>query len=880
MVFSSNALIRVSLRNLAAHKIRLALTVLSVVLGTAFLAGSIIFTATISGAFSGLFDKQAVGVGVRISSATEGGRGVPDSLVAELNANKAELGISKVLARYVGKATIAGVDGLAVPSGQSPSLATNYVAVSEAMNPAEAKILPGGKAPTGLTEIVINQSAAERGQLIVGSKTKIVLSQGLSEPFEVTVVGIVQSPKDVGKYIEVQFSTEAARKYLSDAAHASYVDLATAGNSSELKPVLEKFIEKLNSGKHRMGPVVVTPPSVAAPGSIPSAAGPKNSDTYKFQTATEVRETEKAEVNKFLDVFNYILAAFAAVGLIVGTFIIYNTFAMIVAQRVRELALLRAIGAERHQIMRSVLAEAGIVGLVGSAMGLLTGILIAAGLRYFVVNSPAGLPAGELKITGFAVIASLVVGVGVTLLSAYAPARRASTVAPVEAMRESATDGAASLKKRTIFGIVSAAIGLGLMVFGSRSSGGIPALIVGVGAVFTILAVVLSAPALSQPFMGTVGKVVVRPFKKIGQLAQTNAIRNPRRTAATAFALTLGLMLVAIIGTLGQTFKAAVDDVIDDNLKAGLIVTGRQGTLPASAVQKIKALPGVAEAISLSSVPVKLDGDKQLIFSPSGDYRKTVIYQTLSGSSELGDAGILVSKTLAAEKGWKVGRIFKVAGPTGLVLDGKLVGTYADNVLMGPIQIGRGSYNALVPENLRNDLVITTDAAPGTDVVALHKQLTELTKQYLVVKVENKKEYKETVSGQINQMLTVLYAMLALALVIAVLGIINTLALSVIERKREIGMLRAIGTSRRQVRRTIYLESVLIAMFGAILGVTLGIIISQCLIPTFTKWGLGNPVLPWNLLAITVLAAVIVGVFAALWPAATAARTKPLEALG
>ncbi|WP_446664699.1 ABC transporter permease [Flexivirga sp. B27] len=848
---------KVSLRNLAAHKLRLILTVLSVVLGTSFIAGALVFTSTMSNSFNSIFDEVAIGVDAQITPKTTdtnayGGiesLGVPDSVVQQIQRDKSKLGVAEIVPGYQSVMTIAGSDGKALPTGGAPTMGANWVPKDQALDPDGATILPGGRAPHGPHEALLNSSAAERGNLKVGDTTRVLVSAGNAKPFKVKIVGLVDMAGDTSGYTEMDFDTATAKKLFTDGSHASMVQLAAVKGVSA-----EQLKQRI---AHEF------------PG-------------YKVQTGDEVRQDNKDAINSFLQIFNYILLAFAAIGLIVGTFIIYNTFSMIVAQRVRELALLRAVGAARGQVLRSVMFEAVIVGLIGSLVGLGVGIGLAAGLQVLLSSTGTGLPSGSLVVGPGAIIACLVVGVVVTTVSALAPARRASRVAPVEAMRESQTDGSASLKVRTIIALVLAVLSVVALAIGASGKGGGAAGMVGLGAVGTILAVVCGAPALARPVVGSLGLVLAKPFGKLGQLARTNAIRNPRRTAATAFALTLGLMLVAIIGTLGASFKGTIDRAVNDEVKAPLLAigTGNSGALPPTVSDDIRKVDGVSDVVAIHGVAATLNGKEVGGNSPSGDMTKAAHFKMVEGTADLPPNGLVTSDKAAKKYHWSVGEKVTFNSRFGQKATVQVVGIYKSSALLDPWQMGSAAYEKLTPPSMRADFVDLILLDKGADESAVQQKIEDITGSYLTVKVQTKEEFANSSAQQINQMLVVLYGMLGLALVIAVLGIINTLALSVVERKREIGMLRAVGMLRKQVRRTIYLESVLISIFGALLGMVLGVIIGWCLVRTFREWLTGiTPVVPWGTVLFTLVAAAVCGVLAALWPGIRAARTKPLEAI-
>ncbi len=842
---ASSAMRKVSLRNLAAHKLRLILTVLSVVLGTSFVAGSMIFTTTVKTSFDHLFDQVAIGVDTQISPKHTDTLGVPNTVVDKIRDDKAQLGVDRVLTTYTAPVTIATSDGTALDTGGAPSMGSGFVPPDKSLDPHGSVILPGGRAPKGEHEVLINQSAAKKAGLHVGSTTKVVVGTGMSKPMKVTVVGITKMAGATSGYAEIDFAQPVARTLFSDGKHASTVQLSAASGVSPQQ--LKDNIKGAVSGN------------------------------LKVQTGDEVRQAEKDNVNQFLTVFNYILLAFAAIGLIVGTFIIYNTFSMIVAQRVREMALLRAIGTSQGQLTRAVLLEAFVVGLFGAAVGLGAGVGIAAALQ--AITSSTGLPQGALVVGVGPVVACLLVGIIVTMVSAYAPARRASRVAPVEAMRESQTDGQASVRVRTLIGAVLAAISAAVIGIGASGTGGGAAATVGLGALLGVFAIVLVAPALAGPVVGVLGRIFATPFGKIGALARTNATRNRRRTAATAFALTLGLMLVAVIGTLGSSFKGTIDHAVDSGLSANLIVSDSQGVLRPQVADQVKQVDGVASVVRMSPVTAKVDGKQVSGVSSTGDLQGAAPFTMIKGSPDVPPNGMIVSSQTRKDKGWNVGDTVAFTNTMGTTVKVTVTGVFHNSQLVNPWQIGRAAYNKLVPAQLRQDAVVLIKTTPGADQAAVESRIEALTKGYLTVQVQDRAEFKGQASSQIDSMLDVLYAMLGLALVIAVLGIINTLALSVVERKREIGMLRAVGMARAQVRRTIYLESFLIAVFGALVGMVIGVVFGWALARTFSQWGLTTVVLPWGLIGETLIGAAIAGVLAALWPAIRAARTKPLEAI-
>ncbi|WP_433611452.1 ABC transporter permease [Prescottella agglutinans] len=838
MAVTNSPMRKVSLRNLAAHKVRLILTVLSVVLGTAFVAGSFVFTDTLQKTFDSIMDGGAKGVDVRVSPVEQGSSGVP---IADVDTIRAVDGVRAVAPAVGGQIVVLDSAGKPLQNGGAPSIGSSYLPPDQQLGEPEKFV--GGTPPQQAGQIALNESAAKRAGLAVGDHTRVLTMSGWND---VTLSGIYAPEADTGGYVGALFTDAQARQLFTDGSHVGYIDVAGTGVSQD------ELRDRI------------------------AAAVP---DT-KVQTADEVREETKDEVGKALSFVNYFLLAFGAIALLVGTFIIYNTFSMIVAQRLRELALLRAIGASRKQVGRSVVFEALVVGVIGSALGIAAGVGLAYGLRGLLNAFDLGLPEGPLQIEPRTIIVALVLGVLVTVVSAYAPARRASKVPPVAAMREEFASTGDTLKVRTLIGAIAGVLGVLALVVGAQSTGGGAAAIVGLGALALVLAVLLAAPALSRPVVGALGAVFAKPFGPVGRLARTNAVRNPKRTAATAFALTLGLMLVSVIGVFGASAKSSVNALVDKGVEADFVLTGPQGIgVPAGAAAAAAQVTGVEEAVSLHGVAVKIDDKDVFGTALSGSPDGVLDYTMKEGATSIAGTDMLVSESEATDHGWKLGTPVTLTDRDGEQVTTTVTGIYADNQLLGPWVVSDQVYQQVTPLSMRTEWAVLVKAAPGTNMTMMATDLATATDPFVVVQVQDREQFKGTQGQQIDMLLAVLYGLLALAVVIAILGIVNTLALSVVERRREIGMLRAVGMQRAQVRRTIYLESVLIAVFGAIVGVVLGVVFGWGFVRTLADQGLDQISVPWGQVLAMLIGSAVVGVLAALWPASRAARTKPLEAI-
>ncbi|MCW4354927.1 FtsX-like permease family protein [Hoyosella sp. YIM 151337] len=834
---------KVSTRNLLAHKLRLFLTVLAVVLGTAFVAGSFVFTDTLKKTFDDIFAGDTIGVDVRVTPEQQGSLGIP---LDEAN-RIAELPNVRASVEAASGQVVLIKDGTAIQTGGAPSIGQTYLPPNTGIGqPVE---IVDGDAPEQSGQVIINQSGAERGDVAVGDELDVLVPN--VGTFTVTVSGLYTLPVDVGGFVGVQFTAEQARELFTDGEHVSRVDLAAVPGVTQ-----EQLRDEVQ------------------------AAVPEG---LQVQTGEEARAQQQSELEQNLSFVNYFLLAFGAIALVVGTFIIYNTFAMIVAQRLREMALLRAIGASRRQISRSVVFEALVVGVIGSAVGLGLGVALAYTLRVVMDAFGLGLPSGPLALEPRTVVVAFAVGILVTVLSAYAPARRASRVPPVAAMREEFSVSAESVRTRTIIGAALAVPGIAAVVWGMQYTGRTGATVVGIGAGLLILAVLFATPGLAQPAIRVLG-IAAKPFGPLGKLARTNAVRNPRRTAATAFALTLGLMLVTTISVLGTSAKVSIDALIDQGIEADFVLSGPMQTgVPAGVAQVTGAAQGVerAAAINFATAFVGDDDDDRVTGAGvAGGIDGILSFDMVEGEATLDGSSMLVDEGTAERFNWSVGDQVELTRPSrdGTV-DVTISGIYTVNQLVGSMTLSDQAMNALIPSFVQVTAAVMVRAESGANLEQVRTALEDAVERFVVVQVQDLEEYKSAQSAQVDMILALLYALLALAVVIAILGIVNTLALSVVERKREIGMLRAVGMFRQQIRRTIYIESALIAVFGAVVGLSMGLLFGWGFVRTLRDEGLTIVAVPWLQVAAMLVGSAIVGVLAALWPAGRAARTKPLEAI-
>jgi putative ABC transport system permease protein len=840
----SSALRRVSVRNLRAHKVRLLLTVISVLLGTAFVAGSFVFTDTLKHSFDKIFTTSTKGIDAQVQPRSDYAPGVPTSLVPTI----AKLpGVRAVQPEITAPVVLVNAAGTKVQPGGAPSQGGVWIEPRKSIT--SPPTLVSGHAPRAADEAVLNETAADKGDIRTGDHVKVVLPELGVVP--VTISGIYRTSFDTGGYIGLLFDQQRAMQLFTDGSHLSALDVAADPGVSE-RALTDRIAQVLPS-------------------------------SLQAKTGTEVRDQQTDDVTTALSFVNYILLAFGIIGLVVGTFIIFNTFSMLIAQRLRELALLRAIGAERRQIRRSVLLEAAIVGLVGSGLGLVGGIGLAYGLHALLDALDLGLPSGGLVLTVRTVLVTLALGLAATLIAAYAPARRASQIPPVAAMRaEFASTSAASLRRRTVIGLAVGALALAATLTGlASSSAGQGASLTGLGLAGMVAAAMLLSPVLAGLVITPMGRLVGRPFGVAGRLSRTNAVRNPRRTAATAFALTLGLVLVSGIAVIGASMKSSVNAIFDNNVTADYVLSSQTAVnVPIPAVEAAAKVPGVGSVTQLYGMRASVDGTHRIGMAVDGPLGAVLTLRGVEGVDQPSGRVMLVSRTTAEKAGWGLGSTHVFTAPGKPRISVTVGGVFDDSQLLDGWLVSGQVYRDLTPRNERADIVALIKAAPGADLTTLRAGLDRATNDYYVVDVQNRTEYEGQIVAQVNGLLGLLYGLLGLAIVIAILGIVNTLALSVVERRREIGMLRAVGMQRRQVRRTIYLESLLIAVFGAVLGLVLGLAYGSLFTHTLRGQGLDHLSIPWGQALAFLVVSGVVGVLAALWPGIRAARTSPLQAIG
>ncbi len=843
-------MLRVTFKSLLARKLRLLLTALAVVLGVSFVAGTLMLGDTLNSTFDKLFATAYSGtdVGVRGKSAfqvsvTDGGdpaQSRPPVPAEVLELVRGVEGVREAQGDFAGFAQLVRPDGTVVETSGAPTIGGAWIG-SSALNPYR---LVDGAAPAAEGEVAVDSATATDNELEVGDRVGVLTQTG---PLQATVTGIVGFGDGTGLAgaTITLFDPVTAQSQFSEAG--AYSEVLALGDGTVSDTELRSRVRAV----------------------LPAG--------YVALTGEQLAAEESGNIKDALSFFSIFLLVFAVISIFVGSFIIFNTFSMLVAQRSRELALLRALGASRRQVNRAVVLEAVVVGLLGSTLGLGLGVLLSYGLQALVGALLGDLPSDGLVFRANTVLWAYLTGVVVTVLSAIGPARRATHIPPVAALGDDVALPASSLRRRAVAGTLVLATGVAAMAAGLVGGAGI--LWVGIGALGIFLGAAMLSPFLSRPMIGGLGAVLPRLWGSTGRLARENARRSPRRTAATASALMIGLALVAAGGVLGASITKSANAIIDRSVGADFIVTsGDFMPIPGNVAREIAGVEGIAAVTSFRSGQALVEGGVVSLQGVNADtVDQTLQLDVLRGEvGALSSSGLLVSEKAADDRGWSVGDAVPVTfgrtGATSLTIGG----VYAENPIAGDYLISLETYEQNYTQKL--DMVVAMTVAPDADVEAVRAAITSAA-DVSNLKIRDQSEFKEEQRQQINQLLSFIFVLLALAVLIAALGIVNTLALSVIERTREIGLLRAVGMGRRQVRRMIRLESVVISIFGTLLGLALGVALGAALVTALNDEGIDQLVIPYGQLAVYLLVGAVIGVIAAVWPARRAARLDVLRAI-
>ncbi|MFF1707411.1 ABC transporter permease [Streptomyces sp. NPDC058252] len=838
---------RTALRNVLAHKARLLMTVLAVMLGVAFVSGTLVFTNTISDAYQKSSAKgfDQVDVAVRPEYPADKGDTVAkeQKLTQPLFDKAAKVpGAASAIGVVNGFTAIADKDGKLIGGGFQ-SQGGNYWGGKDPRYP-----LTSGHAPQGKGEVAIDAETAKRAGYKVGDTVRLSVDGPVLTP---TVSGIFTT--DDGNVAAggslALFDTATAQKLFHSVGSYDEIDVKAAAGTSQtaLRDALDAVVPK---------------------------------DVASTTTGRQLADDQAAQISSAMSGMKTGLLVFAGIALFVGTFIIANTFTMLVAQRTKELALLRAVGASRRQVTRSVLLEAFVVGAVAAVAGLAAGIGIGAGMRSLMGSLGATVPDGPLVISPGTIATALLVGILITMLAAWLPGRRAAKIPPVAAMSSvHAKATTKSLVVRNTIGALFAAAGVAVVLYATTMDGSDGQAPMGLGAVLLILGVFVLTPLLSRPLIAAAAPVL-RVFGVSGKLARQNSVRNPRRTAATASALMIGLTLITGMTVMAGSLQKSIDKMASSALKADYVVSMANGnSLSPDVEKKLASVDGVTDISSLRDAPSRIDQQTEYLTGVNGrSITKLTDLTIADGAFTVGGTRTVVDKDTAKAHGWQAGSDFTVSYEDGKKGKLTVAGVYEGNEMIHGIIVDNATLSPHRTDTASDMQVMVKTSSGASD--ATKNKLEKALGDNPAVKVQDKKDISDGIAQMFTLMLNMLYGLLAMAVIVAVLGVINTLAMSVFERSQEIGMLRAIGLDRKGIKRMVRLESLVISLFGGVLGIGLGV---------FFGWAAGELlgskmstyelVLPWARMGIFLLLAATVGVLAALWPARRAARLNMLTAI-
>jgi putative ABC transport system permease protein len=847
-------MLRATLKSLLARKLRLTLSTIAVVLSVMFVSGSFVLTDTLGRSFDALFSDVYTYTDVEVhpnAGAGDESQGafatLPASVVDKI---KSAPGVQDAAGQvFINGAQVVGHDGKLVPSSGGQRFGANWTGENDLVK------LVAGTGPSGDDQVVVNKGLATTGKYAVGDAIDIKTPGGRMT-FRVAGVFQYAGGRDSLAGEQTVFFTEkvAQADMLGAPGEYSYVDVKAASGvtAAKLRDTLKSYL----------------------------------GDGYQVKTGPELAKDSAAPAKDLFKYVNYVLIGFGLVALLVGVFLILNTFSIIVAQRTQELALLRAMGAGRGQVLGSVLLEAVLVGLVGSAVGFGAGVGLGA-LGAAGLGATTNLQIASLGVPPAAVILAFVIGVTVTVVAALVPALRAARVAPIAAMRESsATDR--PLTKLTVTGGVVTAAGAAALGFGLNGAGDGTLPLILTGVLLVLVGVALLTPLIARPVVSVLGRAF--SWSVPGQLGRRNSARNPRRTAITAAAVMIGIAVVTAISTVFSSLSASITTLVDQQLRADLVISGDMsgGTVPTIEPEELTAirnLPGVQTLATVTYDVAKVTdgaGGRTTAVFAYDDFAaaRSVLQLTATAGSidAIGPGQLVVDKATADGHKYKVGDTVTIALARSGVKTYTLVGiTNRTDVAAGYTISYADAKAGFQQSKAVQGYVKVRD---GTSVTQVRDQVADALEHNPVESVQTREDFVSGSTQVFDILLAAVQILLLAALGISVLGVVNTLVLSVIERTRELGMLRAIGLRRGQTMRMVTTESVVIVLFGTLLGLVVGGGLGAAVVKALKQvLGFGSVALPWGLMITYLMAALVVGVLAAVIPAIRAARLNVLGAI-
>ncbi|MEY3365698.1 MAG: hypothetical protein RIS71_435, partial [Actinomycetota bacterium] len=838
-----------SLRMTLARKGRLVLTSLAIILGTGFLSGTLIFSDTLNKTFDRLFADvfRDVDAYVRSSQFVEVGFGGEQRAQTPITALETVLavdGVDDATGDIQAFARIIAKDG--TPMGSENGPPTFGGIATESL--AGLWTIEEGRLPVGPTEMVMDKATAKNAVYAIGDRVRVTAQSG-SRTF--TLVGIanygdVSSP---GGATFALFDQPTASEFL---LREGYVDA---------------FLVK--------GDGTLSDEDLAA--RITASLDP----TLKLETLTGAQITQETQdqIGQVLSFLTIFLTAFSLIALGIGCFVIYNVFSITIAQRLRENALLRAIGASKRQVSTSMFVEAGVIGVIGSFLGFASGIGLSQALSALLNAFGVEIPTKGLSVSVSTLVITVLVGTIVTLVSAIFPALRAGRVPPLAALRDTALEVVDQRGRRVLIGVVVSALGaLGITLTALGRSNNF----LGFGILFVFAGVIIIGPAISKPVALALGRPIERWRGVTGGMARQNAARNPKRTARTAAPVLIGVALVTAFTAFAASLRAEIRDTIGSSFRGDYALSVDSqgfGGIPLTVTDQIAALPAVQQATGIGFVSVKFGEDSRfaVVIDPAttgGLYDFTM----LEGRQDtLSPTGVLVSKTVATNKALSVGSTIPITLLDGDVVNAKVEGIFDGEGTFGNYVVNRKLFTDTSTPLFNNYVYIVK--SPGADDEALESAVSAITTELGIGTLQSREEFIDAQAAQVNQILGLIYGLLTLSIFIAVVGIVITLLLSVFERTREIGLLRAVGMTRSQVRTTVRWESVITSLYGAVVGVILGIVMGAVLIGVLADGGLSAFRLPVTGTVVILVLSFIIGVLASIYPARRATKVNVMRAI-
>lgn len=860
-------MLKITLRSLWSHKRRMFSTVLSIVLGVAFMTGTFIFADTIDQVFDDLFAQGNENVDAQVQGTvlfSDGFTGeetreqldlaLVDEILAVDGAVRAAPFVSTI--GFGSTNRILDGDGDAIGSSQGPPTLIESWIDDDLLNPY--RLTSGSAAPTADNEVALNVAAAEEAGFALGDTVGLISQFGKSDYTLVGTFTFGEAESAAGA-VSAEFTFAEAARLAGVEGGAQQILAGSDGSVSD-----EEFVR-------RIAPIL--------PGSA------------EVITGEEAAAQQASDVQEGFGFFRVLLSVFGMIAIIVGIFVIYNTFQILVAQRTRELALMRAIGASRSQVRNSVLLEALFLGALAGALGLLGGVALATAVRAGLEASGAEFPAQGLVIRPVTIVTALGIGTIVTVGASLLPARQATKVPPLAALREVAVQKAGPTRARAVIGALTLLVGGVLLSAAFRGEGGSDALpSVGLGALLLIVGAIVVGPLLAEPSVRAIGVFLPRLRGVTGALSVENAARSPKRTSATAAALIIGVALIGFVTIFSASAQKSITAEVGRAFTADLVIQSSAGGFgppsgyPRSVSEAAAAVDGVAEVSAIGFQQAQQtypDGTvgRQWTTAIEPEGFNDVLDPTIvvGDLEDLTDGGVFVDAEIMVDKGLELGDVLTLTGDGAASVDVTIEGISEDITILGWFTVTRTTYDRVIDEPV--DLQTFVSIEDGADLAAVQDRIQDAIADVPSMEVLDQEGFEGDLVQQISSFLTFITGLLLLSVIIAVIGIANTLSLSIHERTRELGLLRAVGMTRSQLRSAVRWEAVLISVLGTVVGLGLGVVLSYALVSSLDSMGLSEFDLPIGSLVFVVVFACLLGVVASLLPGWRASRMNVLDAI-